>query len=403
MVRDFRQEVGSVETLPKALSDSEGSPSVLEETSPNEGDTFEPSSPWSNSLAICSQISSLMKPTLDCPSLRRESKGDKTTYLVHFPRPERLQYCLRVFFEHFDCYFPCVRWTTLGQRLSETFSALNYCEKKTVLQVSAEHYKMVGIICSALAFSMHFQIQTDPTDLRPGWKYYILGRNLMQHFEGNGDTDADLLMYHTITSTFLLPGEMLHSASIHIAQARQIAYKIGLNDQSQWREAPHDLASRKNLWWVLYFLDKRIAQKTGTAYLIRPNEVAVHDFREDKSVYTPGDSGFLQTMITYSHCWARIWDNFFAPNAPYTKDWDAIQIEDARIVVLHQNTPEQLTWSTKESQLYVSRGESGIQVRRRLLIYLVCSQNELTSCFPLLIESPETQMPATEHSAYIFV
>jgi len=351
-----------------SAEETEGSPS-----SHGEADTFEPSSPWHNPLAVCSQISALrisVDPKPDPPD--KLPSYEKSPFTVHLPRTERLQALLQAFFREFDCYFPCLHRPNMVNRLSDLLSSVAYSDMNVKISVRAEHHKSMAILCSALAFGSSFVSPTTTMEWRPGWKLYLRGKQLMQHFEGRGEDDLDVVTYHTISAALLLHSETLRSASHHVVQAFQAALNIGLNNQSQWQDVPFELASRQSLWWVLYFLDKRITQKCGIAYFIRENEAAVNDFRDNAATGAEGRSrALLQSMMSHSKLWTYIWDNFFAPNAPKAGNWDEVRMVDAKIVILDQRHSSQLLWIPEEIDHCIERGEAEPQIRRRLVIYLV--------------------------------
>ena len=343
-------------------------------SSHGDADTFESSSPWPNPLAICSQISALRISIGNEPSApdKKFSFG-KTMFPIELPEPDKLHRLLQVFFREFDCYWPCLHPTNMRIRLSEFLSAVNYGEFNVKVCIGFQHYKIAAILCSALAFGSPFVSSPGTAEWRPGWKYYLQSKQVMQHFEGCGEDDLEVVIYHTLAASFLLHAETLRFASHHVLQGFQSALNMGLNHQNQAHDHPFELASRRSLWWVLYFLDKRITQKSGIAYFIRESEVAVEEIEADISSGNDETTrAFLQSMITHSRLWTFVWDNFFAPNAPKAGNYDEIQMVDARIVILHQKNRKGLHWDPEKMDLYTRNGETEHQIRRRLLVYLVC-------------------------------
>lgn len=336
-------------------------------------DTFESSSPWPSPLAICSQISALRLSASHEPSPLDEILfHEKSTFSVNLPEPPQVQELLRVFFHEFECYFPCLHRMSMSKRLSELFTSFKYSKTNVKMSVGMQHYKTTAILFSALAFASSFVASPDTAEWRPGWNYYIQGKELMHHFELCDEADLDLVTYHVISAAFLLHAETLRSACYHVVQGFQASLSIGLNNKSQWHDLPFELSSRRNLWWVLYFLDKRITQKSGVAYFIRESEVAVDDFREDTTTDTGAASrAWLQGLITHSKSWTYIWDNFFAPSALKSGNWDEIQMADARIVIMHQSDYSQLHWVPETIDRCKEGGETEWQIRRRLIVYLV--------------------------------
>ena len=348
-----------------------------------ETDTFELLSRWPSALALSSKISALRSSVGREATPRGEvSLPTNGHLLITLPTPSRLVYLLKLFLEDFDCTFPCMIEVNVRKRLAEAFRRLQYSKKNRRILVSAQHYKTMAILCSILAYAESSAVPSiSPSDAfseaRPGWTMYLQGKNLMQYTEISGEDNADVITYHVTSAAYTLRGEMLRLASYHVLQGFHAALNAGLNNQDRWHTAPLEFASRKALWWTLYFLDKRIAQKSGIAYFIRESEASVSDFRAGV-VDGPGDREsdgprreLLQNLIIFSKLWTQIWDNFFAPAAHKAGNWDEMQIMDARITVSQQQTPARLLWTLEIIDESLKNGEAEPQIRKRLLVYLV--------------------------------
>ncbi|PGH23911.1 hypothetical protein AJ80_01973 [Polytolypa hystricis UAMH7299] len=358
--------------------------STADSASPSgETDTFEQSSRWPSALAVSSKISALRSSVGREATRRYEASPpiNGRRLFITLPPPARLVYLLKVFFEEFDCNFPCLIEVNVRKRLSEAFRKLQYSKHNRRVPVNAQHYKTVAILCNALAYS---ETSAEPlispcgatSEVRPDWTLYLQGRQLMQHTEMSGEDDIDFITYHVTSAAYTLRAEMLRLASNHVLHGFQAALNASLNNQDRWHTAQLEFAPRKALWWTLYFLDKRIAQKSGIAYFIRESEVAVSDFRGNPTE-SQGDEEndaprreLLQNMVIFSKLWTHIWDNFFAPGAPIAGKWDEVQIMDARITVSQQQTPTRLLWTPELVDESVKSGEAEPQIRKRLLVYL---------------------------------
>lgn len=101
---------------------------------------------------------------------------------------------------------------------------------------------------------------------------YIQGARTVQRFFHLNETDIDVARTQCITAAYLMHCGALKAASNAVSVGFQMASAIKLNDQKQW---PEDWAknprSKQYLWWIIYFLDRRIAQKSGSEHSI-PNK-----------------------------------------------------------------------------------------------------------------------------------
>lgn len=253
-----------------------------------------------------------------------------------------------------------------------SLKALGYSNRNKVILVGVYHYQIVAILCSMIACAEVCAYPPSSIDSHDGIVFYSQGKRLMEHFEHCRDEDVNDVLYHTTSALFLYTSQCLRPSQQHLLQAFQIAVNIGLNDQSKWKDQSSELAYHQNLWWILYYLDKRVTQKSGIPYFIRENEVAVKDFRESSiGSVTDAEAGVLQSLTTFSRLWTYIWDNFFAANAPKAGNWEEIELVDARILISQKHLPPHLLWQTDQIHRFFDQGESDFQIRRRLLVYLV--------------------------------
>ena len=103
---------------------------------------------------------------------------------------------------------------------------------------------------------------------------------------------------------------MLQATSQAISNAAQLAMLVWLNDQWAWRkqlpeQETHDC---KALWWVVYFLDCKIAQWTGGLYCIRDNKVAVSEFAFEPPFSSPRarTQNYIQALVNLAKLWTQI-------------------------------------------------------------------------------------------------
>ncbi|KAF2092529.1 hypothetical protein NA57DRAFT_62398 [Rhizodiscina lignyota] len=349
-------------------------------------DTFETSSPWPSPLAVSSLISMLRKyvgRNPDVDSIPTTPPSMNETLFITLPPPERLQALVNSFFFQFDCYFPLLDRVNFKKCVAEAFKNLSYSETNRRVSVGVQHYKTMAILCTVLAFGAPFLDPIDTPEPRAGWTQYLQGRQLIQSTEIPGDDDIDVVVYHTVSAAYLFHAEMLRAAQKHIVQAFQAAQVARLNDQQTWNDGRPNMAFPRSLWWNLYFLDKRITQKSGVAYFIRESEVAVDDFSKHyiSRWFQEVDAehqDFIQTMILYSRLWTRTWDSFFAPRSINAKNWEEVLIMDARVMIAERHVAPQLRWKTDQFEELVRKGEEEYRVRRRLLVYTRFQELRLT-------------------------
>ena len=190
---------------------------------------------------------------------------------------------------------------------------------------------------------------------------------------------------------------------------------LELNNQSAWGSClPAEVESRKKLWWIIYFLDRRIAQRNRSPFLIRDINVAVEGFvskaQEGRGTLPAGEPrnssqstsynislSYIQFLVEIGKILASIWDAFFAVGASKRGDSREVETTDAQILCVRRRLPLELTWNTELVETYVSNGETESQIRRRISIFLVRYPSE-----PVLVNTDivtENQPPTDDDSA----
>lgn len=347
-----------------------------QEDSTAQADTFEPSIAWESPIALANKIGAIRGDISTNNQSRTLSIVHSTkTFALTLPSPLQLKRQLDLFLLEFDDYSPYFRRSSLQKRIATALHALSYAEHQTTVHVTLQYCSTFAILCSILATAEVFSYNSNTMDLNTGQHWYRQGKWLMQEFEEAMEDSLDIVVYHMISSGYLMEAERLRPASLHVVRASHAALCIGLNDKTRWKPHADEIVSRPCLWWVLYFLEKRIHWKCGIAYLLRPSEINVDD-----SLVEEGDTEIdgvklelIESMISYSRLWASIWQDYLAPNAQLVGNWTEIQLTDARIMIAYHQIPPQLIWETSTVEEDLNNGVTEASMRRRLQTYLVSS------------------------------
>lgn len=274
-------------------------------------------------------------------------------------------------------------------RIYDTLKALEYSpENEYTVDVSYKHHSVIALLCNILSVAESFTPPGSITgDITPGWSIFRRGQELMQCFSSLNVAaiDLDCIRYYTLSAEYFMQSEMLQMSSQAISTAIQYATFVRLNDERAWGKCcPEEAEARKKLWWVIYFLDRKIAQRIGCPYLIRDSEVAVSEFRNgsechdeinnDPTSATCEDEAYMQALIDLARLWSKIWDTFFSATAisKQFQNWRETELMETRIVLAYRELPEKLCWDTDSLVTsYISNGEREPQIRRRLAIFIV--------------------------------
>lgn len=351
-------------------------------------DVFHAQSPGSNPIALGSQIDALRK--LGCRNHSQKvpllPMGFTTEpdFVAQLPEPTVLWAQVTVFLAEFGCYFPCLHEDRVCDQLSTALRSLGYDENHREVCVDNSQCQIVAFLFNMLAYA-EAVTQSSPTvgNLVPhaGAEHYFQGVRLMEHFGKLHGNDLQTTVYHTTATAYLVELGMLQAAFQSISRAFQTALCINLNNQNRWpnNTQDEDIACRQSLWWTIFFLDKRVAQKIGIAYSVRQTECAVREYLEDDSgLSLQAHHELLQSMILFGRLWAQIWDTFFSSKANLKENkvgkddaWAELQLTDMKIIMAYRRLPSRLRWKSERMNIYIKNGDSEKEVRRRLLVFLV--------------------------------
>ncbi|KAL4861259.1 hypothetical protein BDV12DRAFT_180552 [Aspergillus spectabilis] len=355
-----------------------GQTSIFQDT-----DVFYAQSPGSSSIALSSQITAIkgaacgkQTSTARLLSIR---PANEPHLMVQLPEPSTLWAQVTVFLAEFGCYFPCLRDEKVRGQLSAALESLGYDEYNTQILVDEAQCQIIAILFNMLAYAEALsQCSLDAGDPfpDPGAQHFSQGIKLIEHFRKLHGSDLHTAVYHTTASAYLMELGMLQMAFQSVSRAFQTALCIGLNDQDRWPDSAEDedIACRQSLWWTIFFLDKRVAQKIGIAYSVRQTECAVKEILGDHGSLPPqAHHELLQSMILFSQLWAQIWDSFFSPHRHGKADRDTgeeIQLTDMKIILAYRRVPPRLRWRSQKMSEYLARGDGEREVRRRLMVFL---------------------------------
>jgi hypothetical protein len=361
-----------------------------------ETDTFEPNSSEPISLSISSQLRRLREGVGSISGQEASPRvllPEPGQVIVQLPKPARLHHLLQLYFRDYDCYFPYLDESTTETRIFKNLEELHYGENNCTLFVGDEHSSLLALLCNMLAIAEIFDPQVGIREgFKPGWCMYLQGLHII-HQSRTTHIGLDLVRYHTMTAGYFIMSENLSAASHAILKAYQLASKFKMNDQKAWVGcSKEERRDRQKLWWIIYFIDRRISQKNGTAYIIRDSEIAVEEFTERPTERKAKETGnmtsadaengylstddsvvykYLQILVNLGRIWGQIWDTFFSVMTKKLGDQQEIEIMDTRLVFLQRSIPPELGWDLKTVAENVEMGEVETHLRRRLGIYVV--------------------------------
>lgn len=259
-----------------------------------------------------------------------------------------------------------------------------------LIRPSNSTYIMLMYIVLAMATYLDPNSHKEKSCTFPGWRYLLIAESISLHCNPHivGELDLDLVRYYTAKAMYMIPIEKLSGAYSAIASAVQLALRIGLNDQSLWTGCSDDEKStRRLLWWAVYYMDRRVAQKCWRPYFIPESEVGVDEPEKgDLTRYNSSDGAeqisnsdqqpsavqYIQAQVTWARLWALVWDTFFAVQAKTGDNkTEMVEIMDARIIHNKRGLHQSLDWHTALLPDYIASGETHREILYRLVTFVV--------------------------------
>ncbi|OAP62020.1 hypothetical protein AYL99_04223 [Fonsecaea erecta] len=336
-------------------------------------DTFNPSNLWAGPDAIPNKISAILGTTLP-DSLVSESillNGGKKFSLT-LPSPAHLRHQIDLYLREFNDWTPCFRPSKLKKRLAIALHSVSYSERRGTIHIPTQHCTAFAILCNILSQAETVTSSNSSLDSNTGQYWFLQGKQLMETFEDIVGDSVELVVYHVLAAGSMMEAERLRTAATHTLRALQAALSIGLNDKNRWDHDPDDIVSKRCLWWVLYFLEKRVHYRCGAPYLLRPADVNVEETLRmyGESEIDDGKLEYIEGMVSYTKLWTSIWSDFLAPNARFAGKWAEVQVADARVMIGYRELAPGLLWETDKVQEWIGNGTTESDMRHKLQAFL---------------------------------
>ncbi|KIW16969.1 hypothetical protein PV08_04160 [Exophiala spinifera] len=337
---------------------------------------------------------------------------------LHLPEPAEFEGLLQVYWSEHNPFFPCMNRTDFQLAIHRWLSAAGYGPSSTTVQILPKTMILAANLCMVLAIAEF----VDPQRVRKmsgssvgqwvsGKQLHETGSAILKHCEPpSHEQEIDAIRFHILEAMYLVYVERLRQASAAIGVAVQLTFRTGLHDQSSWTDlAPTAVDSRRILFWCVYYMDRRISEKTGQPYLLRDEEVGVAEIYKpgshEPSVLINGDSEsvafntamchYLQHIIDWAHLWTDIWDTLFSIRAQKLVGdvGHHSRSIDHRIDRMLGQLPHELQWQREQHRSNPSRQEGERQARFALLAYTRLNTAQL-----LLHHNPFSRVRASSNT-----
>ncbi|KAM6532618.1 hypothetical protein FALCPG4_005672 [Fusarium falciforme] len=225
-------------------------------------------------------------------------------------------------------------------------------------------------------------LDTVGKDASEGWSFYHWGSSLINEVQVTPTHWIDLTKLHLLRATCLTQADGLQAALQAIWLSVPFALQAKLNDQATWPSLiPRAAASRKRLWWAIYCMDRRLAQKCGRPCHIREEEIIVDDhLTRDQLVacqdleLLPGgishEELHLQLLVDISRLLGKLWDTFFRAGHQTSHEDEEVGMMDLRISHLPRTVPVSFRWTDSLLDGVTSDSKLDLQTSRRLVVHI---------------------------------
>ncbi|KAI8686814.1 hypothetical protein NCS56_00342700 [Fusarium sp. Ph1] len=320
-------------------------------------------------------------PKRDCQLSRPGSRASSTS--VHLPQPAYVRGLFDVCSRQLPLFLPAVDYDEIANRaLKPVSSTTGICDTVSML-VESRDVVLFSQLYLTLALGRCLSgLDHVGKDASEGWSFYHRGSSLINEVQATPTHWIDLAKLHLLRATYLTQADDLQAALQAIWLSVLFALQAKLNDQSTWTSlSPRATASRKRLWWAIYCMDRRLAQKCGRPSHIREEEIMVDDLLtrdqlvacQDLEVLPDGISHeelHLQLLVDISRLWGKIWDTFFRAGHQTSHEDEEVDMMDLRISHLHRTVPASFRWTDSLLDGVTSDSKLDLRTSRRLVVHI---------------------------------
>ncbi|KAF2094887.1 hypothetical protein NA57DRAFT_80056 [Rhizodiscina lignyota] len=319
--------------------------------------------------------------------------GDKPLHLhdadermsVALPESSQVQRLLGIGANTMAIYVPVLDPVQIGNEGLRFIAGRGGPRRASAVLFNRRDSVLVSQLLTRLAVGCGLEHLEGPEEKRcQSWSYYNQGCRLISDTSPKVQRLLELAKHHLLRAQYLMQAEHPISAMDAIWTSTRIALRANLNDQSSWGYcAPHERLYRKRLWWCIYYLERRVAEKCSKPYIIRDEEVNVDEFHhteviEDDHTTTEAKATmrtneFLQALINLAKLWSKIWDKFLGLSTPTNINPEEVELMDTRIVHAQRRLSAWLRCDDSNSWRFEPDPFSELEISRRLVINTVCS------------------------------
>ncbi|KIW42190.1 uncharacterized protein PV06_05759 [Exophiala oligosperma] len=318
----------------------------------------------------------------------------------------RLRYLLNLFFDEYHYLYPCIDQDRFDIQLQGLFE--HYSVHQDCLFLSAgepESLVFAALTCKILAIAEHIEADgqsptTTTNELPPernvrGQAWDRESARLLGLASQSADDIMDTVRLFMLEVLYMLMRENFRKASQALCRAVELAFALGLNDESTWAGCSiAEARSRRVLWWTIYFFDRRMAYRLGRPYMIRDSEVAVADFTADirtmesmpppalhLSTSTPTRISldvdwfhYLQFNLGWGRLFAKAWDSLYSLTSPRAGNVEEIEIMETLLAKLKRSLPTEMKWRDTLSSSGSTQPPDvpDRKIRMSLVVYTIC-------------------------------
>lgn len=362
--------------------------------------------PNSSSNRTVSSMSKSPSPAAYHHGVGHHSKAPQRGIKCSITSSTRLRYLLKLFFEEFNVYYPCVDEETFNHSL-QSLLRQDSLENDyiSIPNDDPELLNFAALACMVLAVAEFIEADSnvpskhhDHTPPLRGQDWYHESIRLLDSCSRYAATTIDTLRLHMLEALYLLMRELFRRSSHALCRAVELSFVLGFNDEATWVGCtPEEVRSRRILWWTIYFFDRRLAYKFGRPYMIRDSEVSVSDFAADlheMEVANPnpkllldvqtGDLErsktthvdfewfhYLQFNIRWGRLFAKAWDTLYSLNSSQAGSIDEIEMMEALLAKLRRSLPPGMAGGDPPAARDAVDDPPDRKARMKLVIYTV--------------------------------
>lgn len=322
---------------------------------------------------------------------------------------------LKCYFDELETFYPCIDRVDFYARLSDLFYEHSTVEGNlTFVSADREWISLAALVCGMLCLGTYLcstntaRYRNEACSQYASKMWHLESRRLLDLVPSwKNEPNGDILALHILQVHYLTILEKVGELTKTLAIALDIAFDLGLNDQSEQASDHRRKSSHQCLQWMtLCYLERRMALRckrplwtsdvSTLTHLCDPSNRAS---LSDHNLSMTGNQSsmpfewalpacrtaewfqYVEFLIQWCKLLTNAWDECFSLKASHHPALRKMVEADTLLMELETRLPSGLRWDVSRIPANLTLEESDRRMRLQLLILEVCLPRTFLPCY----------------------